>query len=65
MSKLNISYNEEDDNSVRSFEMQQLVDSLVPKSCKCQENEGAKLEDFKIVKMIGRGAFGKVFLVKQ
>jgi RAC serine/threonine-protein kinase len=25
----------------------------------------AKLEDFKIIKMIGKGTFGKVFLVEQ
>jgi len=27
------------------------------------ENEAAELEDFKIVKMVGKGTFGKVFLV--
>lgn len=30
-----------------------------------RNNQGAKLEDFKIKKMIGKGTFGKVFLVEQ
>ena len=29
------------------------------------ENEAAELEDFKIVKMVGKGTFGKVFLVQH
>lgn len=28
-------------------------------------NSAAKLEDFKILKLIGKGTFGKVFLVEQ
>jgi len=30
-----------------------------------EENEDAALEDFKIVKMVGKGTFGKVFLVQH
>lgn len=30
-----------------------------------RNNSGAKLEDFRIQKMIGKGTFGKVFLVEQ
>jgi serum/glucocorticoid-regulated kinase 2 len=29
------------------------------------ENSNAKLDDFKILKLIGKGTFGKVFLVEQ
>jgi serine/threonine protein kinase len=29
------------------------------------QNGAAKLDDFKILKMIGKGTFGKVFLVEQ
>ena len=30
-----------------------------------EENEESVLEDFKIVKMVGKGTFGKVFLVQH
>lgn len=32
---------------------------------KKQKNENSNLQDFKIVKMIGKGTFGKVFLVQH
>jgi len=58
---------DDDDNQSGDAEDNEVKNSMVGGKALFNRQKGgtAKLEDFKILKMIGKGTFGKVFLVEH
>ena len=51
--------------NIRSFSLSKIEDDLNKSKSKQQNDPNINIHDFQFIKIIGKGAFGKVYLVKR
>ena len=63
LSHVSMAVDEKENDSIEIQRMQSRTDSILFKRLSLDDEEEAKLSDFEIIRMLGKGTFGKVFLV--